>query len=806
MRLWYDVPNNTKEEWVLTFFKRGISLLLALILILGMPPVSARAAETTVIDGEFLYSSVDAVYRYPFHYDEGWFLSDSTVYQHDLTRMSLRVAMAAGDIRSLPGYENTKGYENIQDLMETLGFSFSEAYTTYPVSQTKADYDNIGYSMGSKTITLANGEECTLLLLAIRGHNYGAEWGGNFRMGSSGALHQGFSAAANKVLDALSAYVSSLGDGLKDNVKLWVTGYSRAAATANLVADAASGRIPGLSNKDIYGFCFACPQNTTDADTNRGSNIINIVNPIDLVPKFAMSDWGFSRYGTTYYLPGKETSASYASLKNAMAEQYRKILTYQGLSQGEVESKLSALLQEWDGQCRDFDAFTANLARVMQNRANYVKFYQNSFMDIMAQEMGKASVDVSYSKLAITLAALVLDEETSAGTELLKDGVFKYAHYMELCMAWLDSVSTLVPGSYSAYRRCFVNGPVELTVSDSNVVLETDADNQKTLILPADGSYSVTFAATASGLFSFAVTDFSLDSGAAERVICYHELPVSVGNRLTATVSTNGEVTLTLADGTPAAPAITQVGSQVQKVTVKPVSAGNGSVSGGGTYLCGQLAKVTAYPQEGYVFDGWYLGEELVSNEITYKFAVSGSAALTARFKEASQNIQGSWTTDLVLSAADLGVNAPDAVIRATLTFTGDGKATADWEAMDLAALRLYFRDMFVNAYYAMAYGTGITELDAIEQFCMDSTGMSVSAYMDTIVTEEAITAAFTPASTTGSYSLSSDGAALFTDLPIMDVSSDPAIANSFVIGNGTLYLSAASWGKGDYTFVCTQK
>ncbi len=806
--LCYDIPtliNNlyNKERCPLSAIKRAACFFLALILFCGLIPAPVRAAEQTVIDGEFQYASVDAVYRYPFHYDESWFSVPSTVYQHDLTKLSLRVSMAAGDTRSLPGYENTKGYENIQALMETLGFTFSEAHTTYPRSLTKEHYDNIGYSLGSKTITLANGEDCTLLMLAIRGHDYGAEWGGNFRMGSSGTLHQGFATAANKVLDGLSSYVSTL--SLSSNVKLWVTGYSRAAATANLVADSAASRIPELTTEDIYAFCFAAPRNTTNAAANQSSNIINVVNPIDLVPKFAMSNWGFNLYGTTYFLPGKETSANYAAQKAAMADQLRKILTYQGMPQAEVEAKLSQQLQEWDGQCQDLVDLTSSLARVMQNRANYVKYYQNSFMDIMAQEMGKASVDVNYAKLAITLAALVLDEETSEGTDLLKNGVFKYAHYMELCMAWLDSMDGLVPGSYDAYHRCFVNGPAELTV-DHNVVRETDENGQQILILPADGSYSLSFTATGSGLFSFAVTDYHLHSGDTQRVLCYHELPVNAGDRLTATVNANGEVTLTLANGTFVSPTITQVGSEVKQCTVKPVSAGNGSISGGGSYLCGQLAKVTAYPQEGYVFDGWYLGDTRVSTDITYKFTVSGNATLTAKFRVPSQSIQGTWTTDLVLSASDLGVSAPDSVIRATLTFAEDGTANVQWQPMDLTALRLYFRDMFVNAYYAMAYGTGITDLNEIEAFCQQSTGMSVSAYMDTIVTPEAMIASFTPPSTAGTYRLSEDGTAIYTDLPIMEVPSDPGVANSFVIGNDTLYLTATSWDKPDYTFVCSRK
>lgn len=168
--------------------------------------------------------------------------------------------------------------------------------------------------------------------------------------------------------------------------------------------------------------------------------------------------------------------------------------------------------------------------------------------------------------------------------------------------------------------------------------------------------------------------------------------------------------------------------------------------------------------------------------------------------------ITGTYTTDLVMPAADLGVSAPDAVLRATLTFTEDGQASATWEAVDLTAFKVFFHDMFVNAYYAMAYGAGITDINEIEAFCQQSTGMSVSDYMYTIVTDEAMKASFTPASTRGTYRYASENKAIFTDLALMDVSSDDSVPNSFTVEDGRMYLNAASWGKADYTFVCTAK
>ena len=167
----------------------------------------------------------------------------------------------------------------------------------------------------------------------------------------------------------------------------------------------------------------------------------------------------------------------------------------------------------------------------------------------------------------------------------------------------------------------------------------------------------------------------------------------------------------------------------------------------------------------------------------------------------AAVSITGSWQTDLTMSAADLGVSAPDSVLRATLTFTADGHVTADWEAVDLTAFRIFFHDMFVNAYYAMGYGAGITDFAQIEQFCIDSTGMGVSAYMDTLVTDEAMVAAFTPASTRGLYMV--DGSSVYLDMDLMGITSDPEIPNPITREGNTLYLNAASYGKSDFTFVC---
>ena len=168
-------------------------------------------------------------------------------------------------------------------------------------------------------------------------------------------------------------------------------------------------------------------------------------------------------------------------------------------------------------------------------------------------------------------------------------------------------------------------------------------------------------------------------------------------------------------------------------------------------------------------------------------------------------SIAGKWQTDVVFPAAEMGVSAPDSVLRATMTFGEDGQASVTWEAIDLTAIKEYFHQMFVNAYYACAYGAGVTSLEDIERMCMESSGMSVSDYMYAFMEPYDMKAMFTPASTSGRYIYNEDHSAIYTDMPIMEAASDAAIANVFRVTGDHMTLNAASYGKPEYTFACVR-
>lgn len=183
--------------------------------------------------------------------------------------------------------------------------------------------------------------------------------------------------------------------------------------------------------------------------------------------------------------------------------------------------------------------------------------------------------------------------------------------------------------------------------------------------------------------------------------------------------------------------------------------------------------------------------------------AITFTCADCGATKTEYNQIIGTWETDIVFPAADLGVQAEDIRFRCALNFTKEGVVTANWTSVELNAIKLYFHQMFVNSYYACAYAAGYTELEAIEAFCMESTGKSVSDYMMSFLDGYDMKAMFTPAPAGGTYTYSAGQ--LFWDLQLMELTSDPAVANPCTIDGSTMNIQLVSHGNPDYTMTCTK-
>jgi len=71
----------------------------------------------------------------------------------------------------------------------------------------------------------------------------------------------------------------------------------------------------------------------------------------------------------------------------------------------------------------------------------------------------------------------------------------------------------------------------------------------------------------------------------------------------------------------------------VTQIFIITVTSGQGgTASGGGSIRSGQTATVTATPNQGWTFDGWFENGARVNSNATWSFAVTGSRNIAARF------------------------------------------------------------------------------------------------------------------------------------------------------------------------------
>ena len=81
-----------------------------------------------------------------------------------------------------------------------------------------------------------------------------------------------------------------------------------------------------------------------------------------------------------------------------------------------------------------------------------------------------------------------------------------------------------------------------------------------------------------------------------------------------------------------------------EQYTITVESDGNGTVTGGGTYLTGTTITVTATPDEGSTFLNWTENEVEVSTEASYTFTVTRARTLIAHFNGATTEIEQNVT------------------------------------------------------------------------------------------------------------------------------------------------------------------
>ena len=436
-----------------------------------------------------------------FYYTDDYFKQSSYTtqrqglsYNPSLATMSLNLELSAWGSPTQANYLFKSN--NVKDLLNKLDFKEFEANDDFKFKPTK---DSIGAVLANKKLKVDQ-EDYTLLALAIRGGGYESEWASNVTLGTSGQ-HQGFDKASQDVLTFLDSYV--IKHKIQGKIKLWLTGYSRAAATANLVAGSLNNgrKMPQvtLSPADMYAFCFEPPAGTLDtfdAKKDKHHNVVNIVNLNDIVTKVAPNaeNFEFVRYGEDTTLPTKEDvgDTQYNLLRDRMLRELEQIESLNDYLLDDFKWKKISLTNKSlivndtskDDVLNDYlKTFINTFAtEELMNRAYYVRHHQEDLRTIMTAVLGNTSnkrmvygtevlkilldlkdnlpKDLILEKSALQkFGQLIgiddLTELNSSALELLLEFMIKHpnltvtlfenlqiignAHQPEICLAWLRS-------------------------------------------------------------------------------------------------------------------------------------------------------------------------------------------------------------------------------------------------------------------------------------------------------------------------------------------------------------------------------
>ena len=501
-------------------------------------------------------------------YDDEYFRNSSYNYNHGLSRMSLALALTAFNSAEAGkrNYNHDDAGNNVGDLLLRTEFKNIDVFSYAG----KPSENSIAAAFGSKP----SWDGSTLIAVAVRGGGYEKEWIGNFNLSGQRTYHDGFQTAADQVFNKLATYINQ--QKISGKIKIWIVGYSRGAATANLVAaNLDDGNLPRhvrenitLSNNDIYAYTFETPQNTKNvsARDNKYLNIFNIINPIDVVTKVAMSGFGYSRYGSILVLPAAETTSKakindVLSLYNSFIGKRNGKETMAWLPTLSIQAERIDMLMEGIvllGYGSDKSHTTQLL--LSQVRAN------------ISAAMGATGADadallafitgfVDVPALAIVLGESVITANPAwknilwASDWLIASGLEKVpnAHMPELCLAWMLKLNSTDLKSSATYRRVFVACPVDVEVYDSQGVLVAKVENdtfvevpgsyiggyvyenesgegEKVFVLPSDEEYTVKVSATDDGMMTYEVSEMDVVTGERTKIVAYDDVIINGGD------------------------------------------------------------------------------------------------------------------------------------------------------------------------------------------------------------------------------------------------------------------------------------
>ena len=652
----------------------------------------------------------DANRKMNVSFDANWLNTDSYSYNHNLAKFCSQISLLTySSVENLRNGLNNLGFKTFDEDPSAAqlknGYSNGNAAIYWP-SKSNSVYAKNSFIITRKEY-VRNGEKHTVVLVALRGTT-GNEWYSNFdprgkldKKNYTGSGHYYFEQAAQFVKNNLDSYLrrSNLTGG--KNIEFIITGHSRGAAVANVLAaklidSSKSGSSIYPAKSKIFTYTFASP-NTTKSITRVNTiytNIFNFVNPEDFVTKVLPGAWGYGRYGVTLTLPSKtnESGYSYNIYKNKMSSEFRKYygsnyVPY-GTGEFEVFSVIFAMTSRFGGLNSFYiGGFLRSTSPIWYSLYRY---FQNTICHFVSKTASMFDMATAISQLALTsgdklymaLTAFFIHEGKLARR-------FEYAHTAETYASYVTTMSYDQAYTYAKgrYRKGFlgtVNCPIDIEIYDNdlneivgrivnNTIDESIAAGEnsvalsvnggsKSFWLPSNGNYEVRLIGNDDGEMNYTVSEIS-NEGVELKRINYANVTVEKGFEMCCEYSGEDFEINDLA-------LVTELGETIEKteileedllhdLKVNVTIEGVGYAAGYEAVSKGDYITLNASTDSNNSFLGWFASGELVSADANYGFVVTENTDLVAKF------------TNVTVEASEMSFDDSEV----TLDLTGDNSA-----------------------------------------------------------------------------------------------------------------------------------
>ena len=479
----------------------GSALLATGLLLNALPAVRAEDGFTWLTGRFDSPAYPDRELSCAFPYRDEYFSIPATDYQHPLAQCTLGLAVSAFRAADL---ELDRKDAYIREYLAQAGFGdmVSQQFDEPPSA------DTIATLIASKTLRDEEGE-FLLVAAAVSGGGYEDEWLSNFSFGDE-SVHNGFFNAAFEVFERVFDYVETYaGEG---RFKLWMGGYSRAAAVSNMTAVLALST-EQVAQEDLYVYTFATPNNIrlesgdVELDGVDCGSIYNIVGMFDPVPSIPFAEWGYGKLGTTFYLPAQETTPDYMFRRSPVAERYREITGAEYTNNPEANWFIQKLYQLMYDMVRTAGSYQAELKGVIDeawvNRSSMLQLLR-ALCGVLSRDrevdaMLAGEAPRADNLLSVFLYDLVMEKlglRPSSWNDLSLMMQLFYEHCPEVYVSWMlsqeDPSALFVVDT--GYRRVFLDKAVEYELLDEDggpvtPVCAASLGRTMMLTVPSDRTY-----------------------------------------------------------------------------------------------------------------------------------------------------------------------------------------------------------------------------------------------------------------------------------------------------------------------------